>query len=370
MKRIFALSMLLCCALPAFSQPGVTVRDGKLWKDGKPLRAVGVNYFNAFLRTINEPPDTSYEAGFATLAKHKIAFARFAACGFWPNEFDLYKNDKEAYFKRMDGVVRAAEKHGIGLVPSLFWHWSTVPDLAGEPMDQWGNPDSKTIAWMRNYTREIVTRYNHSPAIWGWEFGNEYNLPVDLPNAAQHRPATWPVLGTPATRSERDDLKLPMLQTALREFAREVRRHDSYRFITSGHAMPRASAWHQWKENSWKSDSPAQAAQILLEQNPDPLNVISVHIYSEAYKQLPQAAKAAADAQKPLFVGEFQVKNGVDSPKEFDEWLAAMQREGVALAAMWVFDYKPQDKDYNVIESNERGWQLPKIGAANEDWNK
>ena len=44
-------------------------------------------------------------------------FARFMCSGFWPSENRLYQQDKEAYFQRLDAVVRAAEKHGIGLIP-------------------------------------------------------------------------------------------------------------------------------------------------------------------------------------------------------------------------------------------------------------
>ena len=41
---------------------------------------------------------------------------------------DLYLKDKEAYFRRLDSVVRAAEEQGIGLIPSLFWNLATVPE--------------------------------------------------------------------------------------------------------------------------------------------------------------------------------------------------------------------------------------------------
>ena len=58
-----------------------------------------------------------------------------------------------------------------------------MPDLVGEPRNQWGNPQSKTRQFMRTYIREVVSRYVNSPAIWGWEFGNEYNLSLDTPDA-------------------------------------------------------------------------------------------------------------------------------------------------------------------------------------------
>jgi endo-1,4-beta-mannosidase len=35
---------------------------------------------------------------------------------------------------------------------------------------------------MRAYVRDVVERYKDSPAVWGWEFGNEYNIPTDLPD--------------------------------------------------------------------------------------------------------------------------------------------------------------------------------------------
>ena len=95
---------------------------------------------------------------------------------------------------------------------------------------------------MRRYTREVVTRYKNSPAIWAWEFGNEINLSADLPNAAEHRPQIVHQLGTPKERSARDDLSHKDIRLALEEFAREVRRHYSTRLILSGNAFPRPTA--------------------------------------------------------------------------------------------------------------------------------
>jgi hypothetical protein len=115
-------------------------------KNGKPYRGIGINYFDCFLRTLNKAEDTSYDAGFATLAAKGIPFARFCATGFWPRDMKLYQTDRAEYFRRFDGVVKSAEKHGIGLVPCLFWLYSCFPDLVGEAMDQWGNPQSKTHA--------------------------------------------------------------------------------------------------------------------------------------------------------------------------------------------------------------------------------
>lgn len=348
------------------TQFGLSVKaDGTLIRNGKPYRGIGVNYFNAFSRTLAQPGDTSYEQGFKTLAEHKIPFARIMGCGFWPVDNQLYLQNKALYFERFDGVVRAAEKYGIGLITSLFWNMATVPDMMGEPCDQWGNPDSKTHAFMRAYVKDVVTRYQNSPAIWGWEFGNEYNLEADLPNAAEHRPPLQPKLGTALTRSAHDELTHDMIRVVLAAFGREVRKYDAYRIISSGNAFPRPSAWHQRQEKSWTPDTPAQYAAMLLGDNPDPLSIISVHAYAEDTRIKP-TLDVARTAHKPLFIGEFGVA-GPPTPateQQFNQTLSLIEREQVPLATLWVYDFSHQD-EWSVTATNPRAYQLQAIEAAN-----
>lgn len=364
------------------SPPGLTVGEGGvILKDGKPYRAIGVNYFDAFYRALKDPDDTSYREGFAELARRGIPFARFMCCGFWPKDNALYLEDRARYLELLDGVIRAAEEHGIGLVPSLFWHTATVPDLVGEPVDQWGNPASKVHDFMRTYVREVVTRYRGSPAIWGWEFGNETNLAADLPNAAEHRPKVVPALGTPGSRSARDEMTHDIMVAALRAFAQEVRRHDPHRFITSGNSCPRPSAWHQWRERSWRQDSEVQHAERLLLDHPAPIDTASVHVYGSVSKRfgrelavrdyLRSAASAARDAGKALFIGEFGARTEKAGDTEarvrerFRAILSGVEGSGAPLAALWVYDFGGQRDTWNVTPSNARAWQLDEIAAAN-----
>jgi hypothetical protein len=51
---------------------GPQVVDGMFVRDGLPYRGIGVNYFDAFYRSVKDPQDTSYEAGFSALAAHGI----------------------------------------------------------------------------------------------------------------------------------------------------------------------------------------------------------------------------------------------------------------------------------------------------------
>lgn len=340
--------------------------DGQVLLDDKPFRGVGVNYFDCFLRTLRDGGDTSYEAGFALLAQKRVPFVRFCATGFWPVEMRLYQTDRAEYFRRLDGLIRTAEKQGIGVIPSLFWQHACVPDLVGEPVGEWANPRSKTRAWMRDYVREVVTRYRESPAIWAWEFGNEYSLQASLPNAKDHRPPVHPKLGTAASRSERDELSFAMVRQMFAAFATEVRLHDPRRLIFTGDSLPRPSAWHQEHENSWKEDSSEQFQEILGLANPDPVSGIEVHVYEPNTQRLRDAVTVSQRLGKPLLVGEFGVAG--DAPAEREKLrrtLELIEELPVPLAALWVFDF-PQQAEFNVDGQNQRAWQLDLISAAND----
>jgi hypothetical protein len=366
-----AASAVTAADAGAESQPkgialGLTVgSDGVLCKDGKPFRGIGVNYFNAFLRHLADPQDTSYRQGFEALAKEKIPFVRMAGCGFWPVEQRLHRDNPDEFFRRFDDVVKAAEECGIGIIPSLFWQPAAVPDLVGEPLDQWANPDSKTRAYMRDYVRDVVARYRRSPAIWGWEFGNEYNLAASLPNAAEHRPQIVPQLGTPDKRTQRDELTYEIIRDAFSAFAQEVRKYDDYRIITTGNSSPRECAWHHWKEKNWNADSLEQFEEMLRGDNPDPMNVVGIHAYGFSAKYLRDAVAAASHIGKPLFLGEFGPESGKEDREGFRTMVIAIEETRIPLSALWVYDYLPQDDSYNVTWKNARSWQLQAIAEAN-----
>ena len=346
---------------------GLSVRaDGVLLREGRPYRAIGVNYFDAFGRVLHNPKDESFDAGLKTLAQRGIPFARIRGCGFWPSEQKLYQQDLAEFFRRFDKVVRSAERQGVGLIPSLFWHVSTVPDLVGEPVNRWGDPRSKTHEYLRQYVRDVVTRYRSSPAIWGWEFGNECNLSADLPNAAQHRPPIVPGLGTPPTRGPEDELSFDNVRTALAAFAREVRKYDPQRMIVTGNSIPRGSAWHNWKEKNWTADTPEEFATMLRGDNPDPTGTLCIHIYDDAVKQLPAVMELSRRWKRPLFVGEFGVCGGSEkSGPEFRALLSAIEKAEVPLAALWGYDFPGQNDTWNVTATNDRAYQLQAIGEAN-----
>lgn len=394
LRRILLVSVILLMTITCQSKqedeivPKVNVggilkvsADGVFTRDGKPFYGIGVNYFNAFYRTIINSNDKTYTEGFKYLSENKIPFIRFTANGFWPSELKLYQTNKTRYFTLLDEFVKAAETNGIGLIPSLFWFYAAVPDLMGEHMNQWANPDSKTIAFMRTYTAEVVSRYKDSPAIWGWEFGNEVNSYVDLLNQAiNYLPKVNVAGGTPATRTSEDIFTTEILRFALNEFTATVRKYDPERAIFSGNGMPGPNTYHRYKYQNWTQDSSTDFTALLDLQNPPSLGTLTIHPYpDQEFKYfsgskaslsqiIQEAMRSSKELKRPLFVGEFGSPKTLGAEMEaqkFHELLNAVIDNKVQLAALWVFDFSSQDADWNVTPTNSRKYQLDGIIKAN-----
>jgi len=306
------------------------------------------------------------------------------AGGYWPSEWKLYLEDKQRYFELMDELVVEAEKQQIGLIPSLFWYVACVPDIVGEPMDQIGNPDSKTIEFMKTYTQEMVSRYIDSPAIWAWEFGNEHLLAADIPRSDKDlsigRAQIVPEFGTPTERSERDRFTRGTVYAAYRIFADEVRKLDPHRMISTGDATTSNNSYHRHFEKNWETDSREQWKRMLISDNPGSVDSVSIHIYPSLHDKsyFPEKVgvgeligicnKTANIEGKPLFVGEFGAPKTMGSQKAekyFFEILKAIEEHNVPLSAVWVFDFPDQNANWNVTADNEREYMLEAIKEAN-----
>lgn len=383
MRSLLWLLPLLCLAAVRGDEafpPGLTPGPGgTVLHEGQPIRAIGVNYFSAINRAlVPGEENTSYDAGFQVLAAHGIPFARVAAVPFWPRDWQLYQQDKAEYFARYDRVIAAAEKHQIGLILSLFWHPAAISDLCDEPQGAWGNPESKTIAFATQYVREVVGRYVKSPAIWAWEFGNEFNLGCNLPNRTEHRPRILPHLGTRTERSEADDITTPLLVSALTAIGEAIREIDGLRLISSGHSVLRPSCFHQERDNSWTRDTLAEHREMLLKYHPDPIDMLSVHLYDIKPGQyfadqpldlagvLDTWCRLSAELGKPLLVGEFGA-HGEGAAEAVRGLLDTIAASKVPLAAIWVYDRGAHD-EFNITGDNERSWILDRLGELNRQF--
>ena len=375
-RHIFlALIIGMACMAHAEKQKGLAVKDGRFIKDGVVYRGVGANYFELLRRILRDPTNTTSLVGLEKLAQSGIPFVRFGG-PYFAKEWRLYLEDRAEYFRRFDLVVRKAEEVGIGLIPSLFWTL-TLCETVNEPRDQWGNLQSKTLERMRQYTVDVVSRYQNSPALWAWEFGNEMNLLVDLPNAGDVRPKHG---------SERDDVTSAHLVTMLTEFARTVRTLDATRPIISGNSHARTSAWNNTAFKNFNLDSSAQAREIILRDNPAPLDTLGIHFYGDHSVQeslggwvtnrrhyLGWLRELADATQRPIFIGEFGVaqKKDVQTVRPiFEALLTEMEATGVDLAAFWVYDLPAQNGVWSVTAENDRAYMLALTVEANRRWKQ
>ena len=382
-RAIFIVLTLSVNHVATAEEMGLSVDNaGVLIKDGKPYRGMGVNYYDAFLRVLNNPADTSYKLGIKQLADLGIPFARVSISGFWPNEFKIYQSDKAKYFRLLDEFVNTAEQNRVGLIVSFAWNYSTIPDLVGENVNQWGNVNSQANAFMRNYVKEVVTRYKNSPAIWGWEFGNELNLQARPGN----RPLANPNKGTPFLRSTDDEISLSKMEVALSEFGNFVREIDSYRILISGNAIPRPEELGQ--SGDWSSSTKEVYFNQLRESNPRPINTISIHLYPNfegrylslfkvgAYELIRNTMMDSILIRKPLLILEFGASrydppwttNLQEEKEQFYQIMEIIKKEDVPLSAVWAYDFRGAEGKWDV-KSNDRSYQLMAISDFNKHLN-
>ena len=368
----------------AVSLPGLSVgRDGTLLRNGVPYRGVGVNYTDAFWRPLRHPGDESYRDDFRKLAANHIPFVRMVACPIRASDYQLYFQDKEKYFKVLDGVVQAAEEANVGLIANLFFGSYIISSVAGESRNQWGNPQSKTRQFMRAYAREVVSRYVNSPAIWGWEFGSEYNLSLDNPDQWRNLPPVNPSLGRTRSPGPDDTLTTEIYSSALSDFARTVREIDDHRMLLTGNSIPRFSAYHL-QAGSRGADSLEQWTTMLLRQSPGPFNPICIH--ESPKSQLPHFAKryndliqicagAARSASKSLYIEEFvtcppKTECSIATRREYvNEVLAAIQANNVPLASVWVYERKMVHDPNSLSFDDDTASILQMIADFNRKWS-
>ncbi len=233
---------------------------------------------------------------------------------------------------------------------------------------------------MKIYIEEMVTRYISSPAIWGWEFGNEYNLRIDLPGL-NNLPPTGESLGCPATRTAADKLSSADLKVALNEFASTIRQYDASRMVFSGNSIPRESAYHLKMDQTWEADNISQYKISLDNQNPLQLNSYTIHLYpkenSSRFTDSPDTSikdiirismDYAEENKKPLFIGEFgaPLTLGAEEESVFMEIMEGIEMYKVPLSCVWVFDLPQQNADWNITTTNSRQYMLEEIRKLND----
>lgn len=281
---------------------GITVdSEGDLLLDGEKLYAYGVNIYDIFVNKRRLNANYDVETPLKTLRDSGISIARMSIGPYTVGHFANYYYSPDEYFEALDAVIAACEKYHIGIFASISWN-PVIKDFVGETWDQMGDPNSKTVQVAKQYYTDVVKRYKDSPAIWAWEFGNEYNLYADL------------FYVQPADHVRSEDTSV-----YYQEVGKAIRKIDPYRLIVGGDSELGCRPASLRKTNSWKADDLQDTIESTELYAPSPLEAISSHMYEygqsgktveeTTFKDYKAAVQLALDAchelKKGYYIGEY-----------------------------------------------------------------
>ena len=350
---------------------GIHVMDGVMTLGNEKVYEAGVNCYNLFNQCFSD----GYSAEKAKktlniLADYGIKVVRFNCGGYGMDYIGDYFAQKTAYINLLREISEYAETLEIGLIPSFFWLFHAVPDYYDEPINSWGKVESQTMGFLQSYTKDVVMALKDYKAIFAWEFGNEFNLSCDLPNAFEHMPAL-PAGSKRLTRTEEDILSASDVEIALTAFAQTIKSlDDTGRMITSGNATMRPSQYNQWMHNTWKQDTVLEFKNITAMFAPNGVDTVCEHVYFTSQntfgKELTlaeylQYATANAKAlNKAYFVGEWG--GGLSEDRSYYSEIGnAFVEAGVQLALLWNFNAVEGLVEYSFSADTTRGKMLLEV---------
>ena len=154
--------------------------------------------------------------------------SRFAASAFWPTQLQLWfnKTTRHLYWEAFDQFMADAMETGVKLIPSILWNHFAIPDLCKEPLHALFEQQSCSYNAIKEFTTELVTRYDSSPTVLWWELGNELNLLADL-DMENRTAGCAPRMGTPAKRTKADNFSTDEMIALQIEWASWIRSLDS-----------------------------------------------------------------------------------------------------------------------------------------------
>ncbi len=372
------------------SEPiGFTYADNNVYLNGEWHMKAGANYYDAFTSIFT--PDFNLEKEsvqilrerFQMIKDYNIPYIRFNALGYARAPLEMYHQYSSVYYTYMDFFVQLAAEYGIGLVPSLFWEPKDYPEYFGENGSALSDPDSETSRFIHDATDKFLTRYLNYPNIFGWEFGNEYNLYGDTSGAG---------------------FSLKSISDGRTLFANIVRELDPYRIISSGDAIPCTWCWSYYTRGVIEADSYAELLRAMDYLVPEELNTLSIHFYEterdgsarwyngDCLADVVYAWKELADTlDVALYIGEYgghvalftyffepnppsyeSILKSVEMIKvSVPEVLNACAKSGVGLTFYWsLWSYPFQSIPENVITPDSLGsFVLDYLKAYNDAWD-
>jgi len=259
-------------------------RGSELYLGGKPFRAVGVNKYDLSVQFVQggRERDKAIQA-INEAADQGFSVIRFTPSGFFPAH--LWPWGSADYWGRMDEVFSTAQTAGIRLLPCLVGQSYLFADLAGEAVrDQIVDRDSRARQYIDLYISQFVNRYRDHEALLCWELWCELNLGADLefsrPYGYEDPLSHAPEMGTAPIRIRRDNYTTEQYIPLIRELAEMVRRIDPAHLIASGHSIPRHAAQHlRLTVGDMTEDSLDEAETYITDTHPDPIDIITIHLY-------------------------------------------------------------------------------------------
>ena len=310
-----------------------------------------------------------------------LPFVRVAFGGLTRATWLYWYNNQAAYLAYLDVVVASAEKYGIGLIPVLFWDFTSFTDLTYtaygtfQPPSKAADLTSNAWALCSQFITQIVSRYAKSPSIYAWEIGNEMAA-----NIGAEYNSSWALDGTYAAwlnwgaRPDGpnyvagDKLSLTYYNIWTENCIQLIKAIDkSGRFISSGNSLGRPYAVTAQNTSSTASDSFVQWSSGIgtsglpwIVYRDQYFSGVSQHIYPKltndgahfsdndmTFTQLIAASKVWTDSvNKPLYLGEFGScftdpagdPVSVDLTTEtanFNGFLSAIINNNVPLSSAW-----------------------------------
>lgn len=252
---------------------------------GEEFYGMGVNFFSmmggASAKSNFDATDAIEHINI--LGSYNTRAFRFSLMPFYARQYDSFTDYYGSYIKYLDDCVNACEKAGVGMIVSFYWT-SAIQDLYDEGTAiALRDPESKTWDLMARYTAFIVDRYKNSPALFVWEFGNEYNLACEVGGLGD-----LPAWSKRPSRTEAEDkMTAQTMNTVYKRWVDVIYDNDpSHRLIANGDAVYRTGQNGQAFKDQASSggdtlDNQYHIANFL---NPEgekgEMNAISWHVYA------------------------------------------------------------------------------------------
>ena len=299
-----------------------STQTASIYLNGAKYYATGTNCYELLLVSLHKKRDAQGRidlsdsfAALDVLRRNGVGIVRFNCGVYFASELTAYTQNREEYLSALARLAAYAEKLEIGLIPSFFWIYTTVPDYVREPYRSWGIEGSRTTEFLKAYTTDVVEALKPYKSIFAWEFGNEFNLQADLPNWQKEFGKT----------DARYWIQGRDVRYAIRLFAETVRSLDpDGRMIVSGHSAMRPSQYHLNTEYAFSVDDTQQYRAATELFTPDPAEGMSEHVY-EAGREFADRGKVTLSEQIAVAMGTARSLNKVYIVGEFGGLLPLKQ---------------------------------------------